>query len=121
MAEKILALFKEYENLRKINPDRRENHPLIKEFKDKLGTTMQFWPRNALAKMEQSKVKKRPFEIAAIDENISFLNSMMTDRAAQYSSIDVKMSKIDNRRLVRNQEGQRMKKNQKKRQQLDAS
>ena len=67
MAEKILALFKEYENLRKINPDRRENHPLIKEFKDKLGTTMQFWPRNALAKMEQSPVKKRPLEIAAIN------------------------------------------------------
>ena len=82
MAEKILALFKEYKNLRKINPDRRENHPLIKEFKDKLGTTMQFWPINALAKMEQGKVKKRPFEIAAMDEDISFLNCMMTDPAA---------------------------------------
>ena len=121
MAEKILALFKEYENLRKINLDRRENHPLIKMFKDKLGTTMKFWPRNALAKMEQSKVKKRLFEIAAIDEDISFLNSMMTNRAAQYSSVDIKMSKIDNRRLVRKQEGQRMKENQKKRQQLDAT
>ena len=76
MTEKILALFKEYENLRKIDPDRRENHPLIKEFKDKLATTMQFWPRNALAKMKQSKMKKRMFEIAAIDEDISFLDSM---------------------------------------------
>ena len=78
---------------------------------------MQFWPRNALAKMEQSKVKRSPFEIAAIDEDISFLNSMMTDRAAQYSSVDAKISKIDNRRLVHKQEGQRMKENQKKRQQ----
>ena len=121
MAEKILALFKEYENLRKINPNRRENHPLIKEFKDKLGITMQFWPRNALAKMEQSKVKKCLFEIAAIDEDISFLNSMMTDRAAQYSSVDVKMSKIDTWRLVCKQEGPRMKENLKKRQQLDAT
>ena len=77
---KILALFKKYENLRKINPDGRKDHSLIKEFKDKLATTMQFWPRNALANMEQSKMKKRRFEIAAIDENISFLN-IMTDRA----------------------------------------
>ena len=45
---------------------------------------------------------------------------MMTDRAPQYSSADVKMSKIHNWRLVRKQEGQRMKENYKKRQQLDA-
>ena len=76
---------------------------------------MQFWPRNALAKMELSKKKKCPFEITAIDEDVSFLNSMMTDRAAQYSSVDVKMSKIDNQKLVHKQEGQRMKENQKKR------
>ena len=72
MAEKILALFKVYETLMKINPDKRENNSLIKTFKDKLATTMQFWPRNALAKMEQSEMKKHPFEIATIDEDIFF-------------------------------------------------
>ena len=66
-------------------------------------------------------MKKLRFEIAAIDEDTSFLNSMMTDRALQYSSADVKMSKIDNWRLVRNQEGQRMKENYNKRQQLNAT
>ena len=42
---------------------------------------MQFWPGKALANMEQSKMKKRLFEITAIDENFSFLNSKMTDWA----------------------------------------
>ena len=55
MAEKILALFKEHENLRKFNPDRRENHPLFKEFKNKLATTMQFWPRNTLARWNKAR------------------------------------------------------------------
>ena len=46
---------------------------------------------------------------------------MMTDRAAQYSAVDLKTSEIDNQRLVCKREGQRMKENQEKRQQLDAT
>ena len=100
--------------MRKINSDRRENHPLIKEFQDKLATLMQFWLRNSLAKIEYSKMKKRQFKIAAIDKDILFLNSKITDGAAQYSLVDVKMSKIGHQKLVCKQESQRRKENQKR-------
>ena len=91
--QKILALHQEYANLRKLNPDRRANK--VKQFQQKLQTTMPFWPRNAEKRMEDSKKGKNDAEKRVTEEDIVFLNSMMTDRAASNCSQDKVTSKIE--------------------------
>ena len=121
MVEKVIALHKEFENLRKIKPEKREGHPNIIKFNDKLGTTLPFWPRNILEKMEQNKTKlKNDEDKSAAEEDILFLKSMMTDRAFQYGSVDLNISKLEAKRvkqLEREHEQQVMRE---KRQKLDA-
>ena len=49
---------------------------------------MPFWHRKIIEHMEESKKGKSQVKQAAIDEDIVFMKSMMTDRAAQYSVCD---------------------------------
>ena len=101
MADKILALVKDFENLKKLNPERRVGNPVIKTFQEKMCCALPFWPRNILAKMEQKKYKKTVQEIAAIDDDIAFLHSMMGDRKWSYDSVDVNVTKLEMNRNKR--------------------
>ena len=69
----------------KIQPkDRTSGKPKerVDEFKSRLQTTMKFWPRNAMENICNEEDKK-------------FLQSMMTDRLATMSAIDVKLSETE--------------------------
>ena len=121
MVEKVIALHKEFANLRKLNPEKREGNPNIKKFNEKLVTTLPFWPRNALDKMEKNMVKlKTKKEKSAAKEDILFLKSMMTDRVAQYRSIDLNTSQLEVNRAKRIEREQIQQENREKRQKLDA-
>ena len=87
---------------------------MIKAFQEKMCSTLPFWPRNILAKMEQKKYKKTVKEIAAIDDDISFLHSMMVDRKWSYDSVDVNVTKLETNRNKRQmkEELQKKKNNQ---------
>lgn len=81
MAEEVLKVFEEMKSIIKIDHARREtetNKQKINSFKEKLKTTMKFWPRNSLEKIK-------------IEEDKQFLISMMTDRKATMGSIDTKL------------------------------
>jgi hypothetical protein len=82
MCEKIDALHTEYCSLKKLNPERREKSGKVLQFRSKLKTTMPFWPRDVLARMEKSKFGRTVSEVEAIVEDIAFLDSQMTDREA---------------------------------------
>ena len=104
MAEKIEALFKEYENVRKLNNDRK--HAKVIEFKNDLEETMQFWPRNTIQEMEKLLDRRNILENerTAIQEDINFLKSMQTDRKASYTGRDTRYEQIVNARQERRSE-----------------
>ena len=58
MAEKVEELYDEFRRLMKLNPERREDNPKIKDFQQKLCCTMPFWPGNVEERMDQSKKGK---------------------------------------------------------------
>ena len=62
---------------------------------------MPFYNRNVIKKMEESKKGKTQVEIMAIDEDIAFMNSMMTDRSAQYSVCDKITPSVINKRHLK--------------------
>ena len=101
MAEKVEALHQEYASLRKLNPERRSDNPKMKLFQEKLQNTMPFWHRDVEKRMEGSKNGKNEVEKIAIDEDIAFLKSMMTDRVASYCSQDKVTLKLEEKRLLR--------------------
>lgn len=87
MAEEIEKLFKEMKGLIKINRDSRDkgkNKVRIDSFKDKLGTTMKFWPRDALTRISN-------------EEDKLFLLSMMGDREACMAEEDKVLSSREKR------------------------
>ena len=55
IAEKVEALYAEYNNLMKLNPKRRVGNPKVQLFQGKLHKTMPFLPRNIERKMEEMK------------------------------------------------------------------
>ena len=79
MIEKVERLHQEYVGLKKLNPDRRLQNPKVKSFREKLLTTMPFWPDDTEKKLEENKKGKTDAEKFAIDEDLDFLRSMMTD------------------------------------------
>ena len=84
MAEEVEKLFDDMKII-KIQPkDRTSGKPKqrVDEFKSRLQTTMKFWPRNAMENICNEEDKK-------------FLQSMMTDRLATMSGIDVKLSETE--------------------------
>ena len=103
MAEKIVELYSEYNNLYKIKPEKRKEHIKIKQFRGKLDTTMPFYSRKFEKRMEDSKKGKTQMEKEAIQEDMLFLKSMKTDRIAQYASKDKQTAKLQEARRVRKQ------------------
>ena len=95
---KITHLHNEYLKLKKISSSKRTSHPRITEFKEKLHQSMPFWPKNIIQQMEQSKRDKLTVETVTIEEDISFMKSMMSNREAHYSGCDKVTSSIINRR-----------------------
>ena len=98
MAEKVEALHKEYASLRKLNPVRRVGNPKVQLFQGKGDKTMPFWPKDVEKKMEETKRGKTTKERAAIEEDLSFLKSMKTDRKYTYTGKDLVTSKSEKRR-----------------------
>lgn len=97
MAEKVEALIKEYENIKKLNEaDKTEGNPKIVAFRLQLEETMAFWPKNIIQEMEV--LRDRPNilqdEENAIQEDINFLHSMQTDRKACYTGRDKRYEKL---------------------------
>ena len=80
-----IIIHDEYIVLKKLPLAGRSDYLKVKIFKEKLQHTMPFYHRNVIKNMEESKKGKTQVEIIAIDEDIAFMNSMMTDRSAQYS------------------------------------
>ena len=65
--------------------------------------------------MEESKKGKSQVEQTAIDEDIVFMKSMMTDRAAQYSVCDRITPAFIDKRYVKAQQAEKRALNEKKR------
>ena len=114
MTQKILALHEDYWKLMKLNPERRLQNPLVIKFREKLSKTMPFWPGDAIKKMELLKKGKVEVEKIAIDEDIAFLKSMITDRTAQYSNQDKTTTSIIRKRINREEQIQDRHENMKK-------
>ena len=65
--------------------------------------------------MEESKKGKNQVEKIAIDEDITFMKSMMTDRAAQYFVCDTITPSVINTRHLKAQQAEKRVLNEKKR------
>ena len=97
MAEEVEKLFDDMKKIIKIQPKGRTSgkpKERVDEFKSWLQTTMKFWPRNAMENICNEEDKK-------------FLQSMMTDRLAAMSGIDVKSSETE--RKVKERKEQELK------------
>ena len=82
MAEEVEKLFNDMKNIIKIQPRNRtsgKQNERLEEFRRRLQTTMKFWPRNAMEKIDNEEDKK-------------FLLSMINDRKATMAGIDKKLS-----------------------------
>ena len=85
MVQDVQKLHNSYLTVRKSN---RQNS--IQSFQSKLHNTMPFWKRNTLTTMKAKINSQRTgkLEKNRISEDLKFLESMMRDRAASYSSKD---------------------------------
>ena len=104
MAEKVEALYNEFKWLMKLNPERRMDSVKVKEFQEKLSMTMPFWPRDVMKQMEDSKKRKSSYETVAIEVDMTFLSSMMTDRVALYEGNYIKTSNYEEMRQTRKEQ-----------------
>ena len=77
---KITHLHIEYLKLMKKSSSKRSSHPKIKGFNEKLHQLMPFWHKNIIQQMEQSKRDKLTVEKVAIEGDISFMKSMMSNK-----------------------------------------
>lgn len=67
-------------------------------FLSKLDDTFPFYPNNSEDILEKSKKGKSHIEVQAINEELKFLASMRTDRAATYGAVNVKATSLLQRR-----------------------
>ena len=111
----IKKLHNEYLKLKKLQSSRRASHPKIKDFKEKLHQSMPFWHKNIIQQMEQSKRDKLEVEREAIEEDIYFIKSMMSNREAHYSGYDKVTSSVINRRQLKSKQEENRVLNEKKR------
>ena len=100
MAEKIVGLSQEYRSLLSTKSEKRAGNKKIQLFQEKLKTTMQFWPKDVGKRLESKKKHKSPAEQHAVDEDLKFLQSMKTDRVAQYTGKDQAMAYIQKARSI---------------------
>ena len=101
VARKITALHNEYVTLRKIPPKKRLNNPKVNAFLKKIKLTMPLWPEDIFKIMENQKKGKVEVEKLAIDEDMAFLRSMISDRIAHYSNQDKKTTSVIRKRSDR--------------------
>ena len=101
MAEKIIKYYKdEYQGkVLKVPPARRKLNTNCINLLIQLNDTFPFYPNNAEDILEKSKKGKSHIEVQAINEELMFLASMRTDRAATYGAVNVKATSLLQRRL----------------------
>ena len=106
MINKIMHVHKEFQVFQKISVSLRnakgKKTDNLNSFKEKLKTTMPFWPRNV-------------FTLIKIDEDRKFLESMMNDRSATFGARDVKLKKVIEKRCQRKEEEEKQKDQERKR------
>ena len=108
----ILSLHQKYISLRKVNPSRRAVHHSLQVFQENLSRTMPLWPKDVMKKLIASKQGKTLCEKRAIDEDIAFLENMMSTRTGQYTSKDKITSKFIEMRQIRQREAEERAKKQ---------
>ena len=98
MAEEVEKLYKEMQRLQKINTDARvlsSNQEKILNFKSKLGTTMKFWPKNAIDRIEKQEDK-------------DFLVKMIEDRdSGTLGSVDIVLAVKEKKVSARKEKGEK--------------
>ena len=96
MAKYIVELDKDYQKINKKKITIR-----IAEFQNQLKTSMQFWPRGTLEKIKKREESNLTpsVEKESIKEDIHFLEKMMNDREASYSSRDVKHAESETSKI----------------------
>ena len=102
---------KEYRDLFKIKPNKRNGHPKVANFKSKLTKTMPFWPKDCEELLEKSKKSKKRDEILEIEDTILFWKNMKDgDRSASYQGVNqtvsVREQKREDRRAQERQQEQ---------------
>ena len=106
LRNQIWALHHKYVDLRKTKSKlRATNHNLVK-FRENLNKTMPLWPKHIIKQMICYKNGKNAVEKKAIDEEIAFVENMMTSRTGLYTSKDIITSKYREMRKIRQQEAE---------------
>lgn len=88
----------DYSKCMRIPRDRRNSSPQIVAFREKLNNTMPFFPSNVEDIMNENKRFKSEKERQKIDEDILFLQNMLSDRTFTYSCKDMTSAKLEERR-----------------------
>lgn len=101
MREKIEGLYSEYRSCMKVGTKARSTRDQVLKFQGNFDKTMPFWSKDVLEIMEMSKRGKSASEKQAIQEDIQFLLSMMSDRIAQYTCLDDSFNKRTEQREER--------------------
>ena len=97
MAAEIIKLNKRYQNIcKKMNPR------AIEQFRADIKQTMQFYMRNTMSKMND-RLNHNLSNKDAIEIDIQFLKSMMSDREATYESRDTKFEKRESAKKAKYQ------------------
>ena len=104
MKYQILKIHKNYVELRKLSNKVRCNNPKVCAFREELSKTMPLWPKDEIKRLLSSKFGKNDVEKRAIDEDVQFLENMMTTRSGNYTSKDIIVSRIQETRRVRKRE-----------------
>ena len=104
MKYKISRIHENYVELRKLSNKSRCNNPKLCTFRENLSKTMPLWPKDEINRLLSSKFGKNDIEKKAIDEDVRFLENMMTTRTGNYTSKDIIVSQLQETRRVRKRE-----------------
>ena len=95
----IKTYYEKYIKLHKLKKEARNIQNLvIATFQSDLEKTMRLYRNSVLKDMTATKKGKTPKEIEAIDHDIEFMKSMMSDRKSSYSRIDKVVTKQNQQR-----------------------
>ena len=98
----ITEHYEEFNRLMKYSENRRTlENPKINEFMSELDTTMKFYKNSVLDDLRADMKYKTKPEQEAIETDIDFMKSMMTDRVASYSGRDKKSNAAAKKRQKR--------------------
>ena len=101
----IKTYYEKYIKLIKVNKDTRNiQSPAVATFQSDLEKTMRLYRNSVLKDMAATKKGKTPKKFDAINHNIEFMKSMMSDRKASYSRIDKAVTKQIQQREERNKQ-----------------